>query len=78
MFLLTLLRTLYEEQTCTFPNQLGYVAYATMWNGVFFDKGSWLNLETNSYYSKDFNGFLKQIIVAGDVVSDALKGKLEI
>lgn len=49
-----------------------------MWNGVFFDKGSWLNLETNSYYSEDFNGFLKQIIVAGDVVSDALKGKLEI
>ena len=49
-----------------------------MWNGVFFDKGSWLNLETNSYYSKDFNGFLKQITVAGDVVSNALKAKLEI
>ena len=36
-------------------------------------------LKTNSYYSKEFNGFLKQIIIsAGDVVSDALKAKLEI
>lgn len=49
-----------------------------MQNGVFFDKGSWLNLKTNSYYSKEFNGFLKPIIMASDVVSDALKAKLEI
>lgn len=49
-----------------------------MQNGVFFDKGSWLNLKTNSYYAKEFNGFLKQIITAGDLISDALKAKLEI
>ena len=49
-----------------------------MRNRVFFDKGSWLNLKTNSYYSKEFNGFLKQIKTTGDVVSNALKAKLEI
>ena len=44
----------------------------------FFDKGTWLNLKTNSYYSKEFNSLLKPIIMASDVVSDALKAKLEI
>lgn len=62
-----------------FSNQPGYLAYATMQNGVFLDEGSWLNLKTNSYYSKEFNGFVNKIIImAGDVISDALKAKLEI
>ena len=50
-----------------FSNQQGYVAYTTMQNGVIFYEGSPLNLKTTPQnYS-----FLKQIISADDVVSDA-------
>ena len=37
-------------------NQPGYVAYATMRNGVLFDEGSWFKKAT-SYYSTELRFF---------------------
>ena len=45
------------------------VAYATMRNGVFFYEGSRLNLKTTAWN----DGFLKRIISADDVVSEAFR-----
>ena len=41
---------------CVF-NQPGYVAYATMRNGVLFDEGSRFNLKATSYYSTELRFF---------------------
>ena len=46
--------------------QQGYVAYTTMRNGVIIDEGSRNPITTPRNYS-----FLKRIISAADVVSDA-------
>ena len=46
------------------------VAYTTMWNGVFFNEGSRLNMKTTP---RNY-GFLKRIISrADDVVSDVFR-----
>ena len=45
------------------------VAYVTMRNGFFFYEGSRLNLKTTP---RNY-GFLKRIILADDVVSDAFR-----
>ena len=45
------------------------IAYATMQNGVFFYQDSRLNLNTTP---RNY-GFLKQIISADDVVSEAFR-----
>ena len=58
-------------------NQPGYVAYATMRNGLYFDERSRFNLSTTSYYFSELR-FFKTNLSANDVVSDRLKAQQEV
>ena len=62
-------KTALSPRLLRFQTGQGYVAFATMRNRLFFDEGSPLNLKS----TPPTTFFLKRIISADDVVSDAFR-----